>query len=181
LIGRYIVFERTAPPMELPLSRLSTLDLSAARLRKIRDDRAQRLELFELGRLPLHSSDLREGFEVLFRGQDVLARVAAFRFASDESAEAVWDKARAAFEDKTSQSVHNSLGPGAHWFFRHRSSTYCLWMSGSTITAVMVRHDHDEPAPKEWELIEAARDAMIDQVRKLYAGGANPPAKEEKR
>ena len=168
VISRYILFSRKSPPDSLALADLAGLDFSDLRLRKAGESSMVQLSLFELGRAPLNLDEIEDSMEVTWRGHDIRARVCAVRFKSAESAEKFWDSLRGGYEEKTDQSVHNSLGDGAHWYFRNRGASYCLWYRDRTLSAVMVRHDDRRPERDEWNQVEGLRDRLILELINLY-------------
>lgn len=178
-ISRYLIFSRRTPPPDFPLSRLEGLDLEDLRLRKYRDQSTLQLDLYELGEVPVGMDEVAESRQLDFRGHDVRLRVCVFRFSSPEEAQRLWEGMRVKYEESTSHSVHNSLGGGAHWFFRHDESTYGMWCVGDTLQAVMVRHDDDHPEKDEWRDIENLRDQVIVELFKFYDSAEKTISEED--
>jgi hypothetical protein len=168
LISRYILFNRKTPSDSFELSDLSQLDLGPLRLRVDEDRDAISLSLYELGRTRLDMEQVRGARERIYRGRDIRVRVCVVRFQTPDAAAAFWERLRDDYEEKTKHSVHNSLGDGAHWYFRHRGASYCLWRRDRTFQAVMVRHDDDDPEADEWEQVEDLRDRIILELKNLY-------------
>jgi len=168
LISRYILFNRKTPPDSFALSGLSQLDLGPLRLRVGEDRDAISLSLYELGRTRLDLEQIGGARERVYRGHDIRVRVCVIRFKTPAAADAFWEGLRDDYEEKTKYSVHNSLGDGAHWYFRNRGASYCLWYKDRTFQAVMVRHDDDDPERDEWEQVEDLRDRIILELKNLY-------------
>jgi hypothetical protein len=168
LVSRYILFNRKAPPPSLRLENLSKLDLSMLRLKRVRGQAAVQLDLAELGEMPLSLDGIADSRELVYRGHDMWVGICVIRFASGSQAENFWDKLREKFEEEISYSVHNSLGEGAHWFFRYRGASYCLWQEGQTLQAVIVLEGDDDPDDDEWEEIENMRDRIILELKNFY-------------
>lgn len=173
LISRYIIFNRTAPADSFRLSALGNLDPKKLQAVKVHEQRAVRLDLFELGGLPLNLDEIADSEEVVFRAHELRARVVAVRFRTPAAIASLWDRLRTVFEEKIYYSVHNSLGDGAHWFFRFRSASYCLWYRDQTLTAVMVRHDSPKPGKDEWLRVEDLRDRLILEIGDLFQRGGS--------
>jgi hypothetical protein len=175
VISRYIIFPRVMPSSDFALSGLGEGLWPLARF-QVQEQKPARLDLFELGSVALNPNEIADADEILYRRHEVQARVVAVRFREPAAVEALWSRLRAEFEEKASSSVHNSLGEGAHWFFRQDHATYCLWYRGNTLMAVMTRLDQDHPSPAEWLAAEAARDAIIQTLADFFRSGAEPTA-----
>jgi hypothetical protein len=158
LISRYILFSRKVPSRTYRLENLDQFDLSALRLKAVRDQSAVNLDLFELGKARLSLEEVEDSVDLTYRGRDLRARVCVIRFDSQSAAEKFWMRLRTDYEEKTSYTVHNSLGDGAHWYFRYRGASYCLWHKDQTFQAVMVWQHDDDPGHDEWDEIENLRD-----------------------
>ncbi|MFO8058917.1 MAG: polymer-forming cytoskeletal protein [bacterium] len=169
-ISRYIIFPRHVPAGETSLNSLSRLNLERLRMRKRRESEPEKLRLYELGSASVEVGSRLPSKEVVFRGHDLRARVCVFRFSGAEAAGEFWSALRREYEEKVGRSVHNSLGEGAHWYFRHEGSSYVLWHRHGVIVAVMVRHDDDDPEADEWERVEEVRDEIIKQLFKYWGG-----------
>ena len=176
LVSRYVIFAREVPPADFPLARLSELDLEALGLGKVHDLRPGRLDLFDLGEVHLRRDEVAEAREVLSRGRDVRVRVTLVRFHQPAGAEALWERLLQGYEGRVDYSVHNSMGEGAHWFFRHHGASYALWRQGPMLAAVMVRHDDGRPGATEWTRVEDLRDRTIQELIRLFHSAAGPSA-----
>ncbi|HUT53509.1 MAG TPA: hypothetical protein VM658_08970 [bacterium] len=168
LISRCILFDRKTPPDTFALSGLDRLAPPGLRPVRRRGLKVFELGLFELGRMPLDRDEVDDSWQMNYRGRDEWVRVAVVRFKTDDEAARFWSGLREKFEGRTTYSVHNSLGEGGHWFFRHREATYCLWFSGRTLQAVMVRQFKDDPGPREWKEAEAFRDQVVAALKSFY-------------
>jgi cytoskeletal protein CcmA (bactofilin family) len=172
-ISRYILFDRRTPPDTFTLSGLDRLDPPGLRPVRRRGMKVFELGLFELGHMPLDRDAVDDSWQMDYRGRDKWLRVAVVRFKTADGAAGFWSGLREKFEGRTTYSVHNSLGEGGHWFFRHREATYCLWFSGRTLQAVMVRQFKDDPGPGQWKEAEAVRDQVVAALKSLYNGSDN--------
>jgi hypothetical protein len=168
LISRYIIFDRPKPDNTFLVTDFFGLDLSSIKMKKVKEDIITRLNMYELGRIPFDVEELEGPIEIQYWGDNGRAKVALVVFKTPKAAEDFWDMLRNSFEDKVNHSVHNSLGDGAHWFFRYRGTTYCLWYKGEVFHAVMVRHEDSSPEKDEWEQVEMIRDEIISKLRKMY-------------
>jgi len=168
LIIRYILFNRKVPSRTYRLENLGQLDLSALRLKVLRDQSAVDLDLFELGKTRLSLEEVEDSIELVYRDHDLRVRVCVIKFGSQSMAEKFWDSLRGDYEEKTSHTVHNSLGDGAHWYFRYRGASYCLWYKDQIFQAVMVWQHDDDPEDDEWEKIENLRDRIILELQNYY-------------
>jgi len=167
VISRYIIFDRPLPPDAFKPADLAGLDLGEMDFRRVRSQRVSRLGLFDLGRARLDREQVEDAYEVVFRNHRLGARVAMVRFKSEDAVEKFWEKFRTSREKRTNYSVHNSLGDGAHWFFRHEGTSFCMWRKGPTLMALMVRHNDDDPEEDEWIAVEEARDSALSLLREL--------------
>lgn len=175
IVSRYLVFNRFVPPSPYDFAKLSLLDLGQLRLRKKADRIPEELKFFyKMGKMPINSEDVADSRELIFKKHDIWVRVVAIRFNSQPSTENFWDGLQENFEEKARHSVHNSLGEGAHWFFRYEGSSYCLWQKGDVFQAVMIRHDDDHPERREWAEVESLRDAIILELEKFYSSVEEP-------
>jgi hypothetical protein len=168
LVSRHMIFPREVPPAGFPLTGLANLDAGALGLRQVRDDRTDHLSLLELGIFPTRGDDIEGARMLVYQGQDAWVLVSAVRFSSPDAAESFWNNLRGRIEERTSSSVHNGLGDGAHWFFRHRHSSYCLWYQDRTLMAVTVRQEQHNPGPADWAAAEELRDRVISGLAALY-------------
>lgn len=169
IVSCCILFDRRVPPESYPLAALGRLDVSGLRLKKVGQRSMHRLDMFELGSLLLGPGRVEDSTDILYRGHDIRARVCAARFSSPEEVEAFWDRLRENYELRSSHSVYNGLGDGAHWIFRHRWTGYCFWLSDRTFMAVMVRHDDTSPEDDEWARVEELRKRIIEVMQAAYA------------
>jgi len=168
LVSRYIIFDRTTPPSGFDLSRMDDLTVEHRGVRKYGAQSIVRLDLFELGKAPLPMDRVEGTREVSFSGRGLRASVCVVVFKDEDAAAEFWNWLRSSYEERTSSSVHNSLGQGAHWFFRHEGASYCLWRRQGYLAAVMVRHRDDDPERDEWEEVEELRDKLIEVLRGLF-------------
>ena len=102
-----------------------------------------------------------------------------FRFSEEEAPAEFWMSLRNQYDAKVSQSVHNSLGEGAHWFFRHEGASYVLWHKDLVLVSIVVRHDDDDPEADEWERVERVRDLIIKQLTEKSAASPQGAAVRE--
>jgi hypothetical protein len=168
LVSRCILFDRKTPPDTFALTGLDRLDLEGLRRVRDRGRRVSELGLFELGHMGIDREAVDDSWQSDYRGRDEWVRVAVVRFKTEEDAARFWSGLRQRFEGRTTNSVHNSLGEGGHWFFRHRESSYCLWFKGRTFQAVMVRQFEDHPGPRGWEQAETLRDQAVAALKIYY-------------
>lgn len=169
-ISRYIIFPRHVPPAGASLKKVSRLNPESLHIRKQRASEPEKLSLYELGSISPETGSWLQSKEVVFRGHDIRALVCVFRFSGAEAAGEFWSALRSEYEEKVWRSVHNSLGEGAHWYFRHEGSSYVLWHQHGVFVAVMVRHDDDDPEADEWTRVEEVRDTIIKQLFKYWGG-----------
>ena len=174
LVSRYMIFPREVPPAGFPLSGLGNLDAATLGLRQVRDERADHLDLFELGLFPARGDGVEGARVMVYQGQGAWVVVSAVRFSTPDAAESFWNSLRGRIEERTTHSVHNGLGDGAHWFFRHRRSTYCLWYQDRTLMAVTVRQEQHNPGPADWAAAEELRDRVIGGLAALYRSAPGP-------
>lgn len=169
-ISRYLIFGRHVPPAGTSLKSISRVNLESFRIRRRHESEPDKLRLYELGTISPKPGTRLQSKEVVFRGHDIRARVCVFGFTGTEATGKFWSALRSEYEEKVFRSVHNSLGKGAHWYFRHEGSSYVLWHQKGVLVAVMVRHDDDDPEADEWERVEEVRDAIIKQLFNYWGG-----------
>jgi cytoskeletal protein CcmA (bactofilin family) len=168
LISRYILFNRKIPSPSIRLENLEKLDLGMLRLKRLRARSALQLNLLKLGKTGLSVDDVQDSYELLYKGHDVDAGICAVRFNSGSQADKFWNQLRTEYEERVNQSVHNSLGEGAHWYFRHGSASYCMWYKDQTFQAVAVMHEDSHPEDDEWEEVENMRDRILLELKNFY-------------
>ncbi len=168
LVSRYIIFNRKAPGPGYRLENLDALDLEALKLRKAGSGPALQLDFARLGKQAVNLDEIEGSREVVFRDHDLRVIVSTVRFASDDNVNNFWDRLRGDYEEKVSHSVHNSLGEGAHWYFRYRGASFCIWHKDRVLQSVVVWHEDDDPDEDEWEEVESLRDRIILEVQNYY-------------
>jgi len=177
-VSQYILMDRPVPEDSGEIEAIKEMDIEGLRRIRERDDRDGELDLFDLGEHEYPRDRADKAVEALYRGHDMWVRVYAAKFVSPENAGGFWKAVREKYEEETAMSVHNSLGDGAHWYFRHRGASYCLWTRGPYFTAVMIRHDDRDPEEDEWADVEATREKLLKRITEIYGDEGN--AEKEK-
>lgn len=140
LISRYILLPRTVPGPAFSLDQLQQLDLSRLRLRRAPWEKVAYLDLGRLGKTPLEFQEVQDAREL----KSDRVRIEVIKFVNPAGAEKFWDALREMPEDKLSNSVHSSLGEGAHWYFQNPGRTYLLWTQQNYLVAIQCGFFHDE-------------------------------------
>ncbi len=166
VISEYLIFERVTPAGDFPFSELSEMDLSRCGLRPAGTDVPRKLDLYRLGKVLPPEDSIKEARELEFRAKNIRVKVLAIKVAGQAEAEEVWESIREGREEKATNSVHNSLGDGAHWFFRSKGSCVGAWTRGEYIFVVIARHDKENLKEEEWKDLELIRDAAVMELKR---------------
>ena len=196
LISRYLLLERAVPGASFSLDRLDSLNLAKLRLRRTAAEKTANLDLGGLGKMPLEFREVLDARELRAEGLGRV-RIGMIQFTDPAAAERFWDSLREFVEDRPSpagsfrpgerhpgrvredeirNSVHSSLGEGAHWFFRSDGSSYLLWTRGQYLIAVQSAwfHDTDNLGREEWKRVEQTRDEVRRELEAMFQPKVKP-------
>jgi len=170
LMEKYIVMDRPIPPQTFNLAGLSSLNLEQYGFGKRLEREINRFDISGIGEVRFSPRVVEDARELYYhRGvAEVVLRV--IKFNSQEDADNFWEILRELPESKMSKSVHVSLGDGAHWFFRHKNFTTCMWYRGKWFTYldVSVNIPVLRRIERFWKEPEELRDSILMDIEGLY-------------
>ena len=157
VISRYILLPRAVPGPAFSLDQLKQLDLSKLRLHPGPVEKIAYLDLGRLGKTPFEFREVLDAREL----KSDRARIEVIKFVNPAAAEKFWEALRNLPEDRMSNSVHSSLGEGAHWYFQSSGRTYLLWTREQYLVAIQCGFFHDNHVSLDQERHpEATREAL---------------------
>jgi len=170
LMAKYIIMDRPIPPQGFNIAELSSLNLERYGLRKRLERNFNHFDIPGIGEVRFSPKVVEDARELYFRRgvAEIILRV--IKFNSQEDADYFWERLRELPESKMHNSVHVSLGDGAHWFFRHRNFTSCMWYRGKWFTYLDVSLNIPvlRRIERFWKEPEELRDAILMDIESLY-------------
>jgi carbonic anhydrase/acetyltransferase-like protein (isoleucine patch superfamily) len=156
LVSRYLLLDRVVPGPSFSLEQLANLDLAKLHLRKTSSEKVAYLDLGKLGKRPLEFREVLDAREL----RADRARITVIKFINPAAAEGFWDSLRELPEDQMSNSVHSSLGEGAHWYFRYSGRADLLWTRDQYLIAIQSGYFHDDHfSPDQRRPVERSHDS----------------------
>lgn len=178
LMKSTIPFERFVPAPDMDVAELRAwhpgLGLELKKFVEAPDE----LLVGGVTRLTFVSDKVSGAFQRGYRGARGTVLLTGVRLVDDQAAASLWseiDRVRARVN--VSLSLKSELGPGAHWFYRHRGRYCMLWQSGRWFLAVETRLHPDEGASIQQqkqlnEQVIAALRRSLEGLRSLPQGAA---------
>jgi len=170
LMAKYIIMDRPIPPQGFNLAELSSLNLEQYGLRKRLERKFNIFNISGIGEVRFSPKVVEDARELYYGrgGAEIVLRV--IKFNSQEDADYFWERLRELPESKMSKSVHVSLGDGAHWFFRHKNFTTCMWYRGKWFTYLDVSLHIPvlRRIERFWKEPEELRDSILMDIESLY-------------
>lgn len=180
LMAKYIIMDRPLPPQSFNLAELSSLNLKQYGLRKKLERRFNLINIAGVGEVQFSPQVAEDAQELYYRKgrADIFLRV--IKFNSKEDADYFWERLRELPESKMHNSVHVSLGDGAHWFFRHQHFTTCMWYRGRWFTYldVSLKIPGLKRIERFWKESEELRDTILMEIERFYLKASQAGKKE---
>ncbi len=177
LMKSTLPFDRFTPPpgMDIAVLREWHPDLGL-KLEKFVES-PKELVVGGITRLSFVSDKVIGAFQRGYRGARGSVLLTGVMLQDDAAAESLWaeiERVRASV--KVSLSVKSDLGPGAHWFYRHRGRCIMLWQSNRWFIAVETRLDDNGASVfQQKQFNEQVLDALarsLDRLSSLPQGVA---------
>jgi hypothetical protein len=146
LMKSTLPFERFAPPNGMDIATLREWHPELGlKLEKFVES-PKELVVGGITKLSFVSEKVIGAFQRGYRGARGSVLLTGVMLENEASAEELWASIEGVRPNvKVSLSVKSDLGPGAHWFYRHRGRCSMLWQTGRWFIAVETRLD-DEAA-----------------------------------
>lgn len=137
LLMKYLVFERPCPPPGTPDEILASLSRNIYGWKKDGIIPWNSLTIGELPSIALPAGAASSARIGLWRQWQWEIRVGVARFADGKEAAGFWETVQKIWpEEKMRNSVHVSLGDGAHWFFVNGNHSSALWIGDKCLVLV---------------------------------------------
>jgi hypothetical protein len=142
LMKSTLPFDRFTPPDGMDIATLREWHPELGlKLEKFVED-PKELMVGGITRLSFVSDKVAGAFQRGYRGARGSVLVTGVMLQDETAADELWTQIEGVRPHvKVSLSVKSDLGPGAHWFYRHRDRCSMLWQSGRWFIAVETRLD----------------------------------------
>jgi hypothetical protein len=170
-----IPFDRFTPPADMEIADLRGWHPELGLELKKFIEAPTELLVGGVTKLSFVSDKVVTSFQRGYRGPRGSVLFTGVRLVDDDAASELWKQIETIRPRvDVSLSVRSDLGPGAHWFYRHKGRYCLLWQSGSYFLAVETRlEDGGASILQQKQFNEQVLDALrrsLEQLRSLPQG-----------